>query len=151
MQTPADLEGAPSVGKLEHRRVYRLLSRRFTHGVWDAESRTFIGLREKLSYLQFEREPACSPADGPQEKKALPLEALDVWLPPGIPLRELLESWCSKCKRPVQLTTVTHTQAANWLHADGSPKCKTGSAVSVNNGALFAFMVALGIRETRRP
>jgi hypothetical protein len=68
------------------RRVYELSSRNLIVGVWDADTRGFIGIRKKFgaTYLFTEFHWDTGPPFG----TAMPIRVLDVELPDGIELSE---------------------------------------------------------------
>ena len=91
----------PSMEALEHRRVYRIHCRNLTLGVWHAERKGFIGIREKFGskYLFMEYHHDASPTFGTVNGA----EALEAWIPACCHVEESLpDSLCDTCLLPVE-------------------------------------------------
>ena len=80
--------------ELVDRRLYRIIARNFFLGVWDAQHRGFIGIREKFGdkylFTEYNHETGGT---------ARAWEALDVDVPPEIELREHSPLTCMDCGR----------------------------------------------------
>lgn len=87
------------VDKLVDRKLYRVLSRNLTLGVWNASTNGIIGLREKFGRVYpFEEYHWDTGSDGKGSYgTANPLQELPETLPADIPMVCYLEPTCDKC------------------------------------------------------
>lgn len=146
------------LSECEDRRVYEIRGRNFFLGVYRADSKGFIGIREKLGnrYLSEEYHRDASTHHG----TATPLVVLDVMLPPEIALETSLPAICGVCQQqrpePV-LTQFNEVRDASyrlvpgrsgWTHAPGTiHDGHRVEPVSRSNDALFAWLEPLAVAD----
>jgi len=103
--------------ELVDRRVYRIRSRNLVVGAWRAESRGFIGIREKFGHLYLFEEFHYE--TGAPYGTAHAVEDLDVDVPPEIPMVENLDSLCHAHDRRVEWRTdEPESSKGRWYHLD---------------------------------
>lgn len=116
---------------LKHRATYALRSRNLLVGVWDANAKGFIGVREKMGdvYLFTEYH-----YDLRGTAHALKEVSLD--LPVDIELREFFGPRCDIHSEDVVFTTPIAKGGDGWIHVESRDKCD-GTARATVNKELF--------------
>lgn len=118
---------------LKNRYVYKIKSRNLVVGVYNANLKGFVGIRNKFNsrYLFTEyhyENTACG--------TALPIEELGS-IPDHIPLEETLGVSCLNCNKTLQFIVqdvITHR--GFWEHIN-APSCGDARPCSIENKALF--------------
>lgn len=122
----------------KHGYTYHITSRNLVVGVFNAETRGFIGIREKFGseflFTEFHFDT------GAPYGTASPYE--EIGKCPVADLRESFETVCSKCNKPVafvrNLPDDKNDMRGKWLH-DGT-RCEDGYPTSPMNTALFDYL-----------
>jgi hypothetical protein len=125
----------------EDRRLYRISSRNFVYGVFSAETRGFVGIREKFGseYLFTEYHFDTGAPFG----TVIPQYATAFVVPPELSVKEYLGTECSECggelvHDPDKPATLPAMIKGGWRHT--SPGCDKPRARSVSNRALFGWI-----------
>jgi hypothetical protein len=129
------------VDECEDRRLYKIMSRNLRYGVYRAESRGFIGIREKFGDRYLFEEYHWD--NGPPFGTVHPQEATEHVLPNDILLDESTGNFCSKCNEPVQFIKDRpddpECYTGHWEHLDGT-RCEKSHCYSRGNRALFDWI-----------
>lgn len=116
---------------LRHRAIYALRSRNLLVGVWDASSKGFIGVREKMgdTYLFTEYH-----YDLGGTAHALKEVSLD--LPEDIELREFFGPRCDSHSEEVVFAKPIAKGGDGWIHVGSKERCD-GRPLASTNKKLF--------------
>lgn len=99
---PWPSDGMPYIAhtELEDRRAYLIVSRNLVAGFWDEKALGFHGIRTKFGRQFIDTEYHWD--TGGHYGTAKPYEALDLWLPEGVPNKAYVGSFCQECETEVE-------------------------------------------------
>lgn len=135
----------------QHRKLYRLLARNISIGVFDKTTEEFIGIRTKFARRFLDGE---SHWDAPQYATCAPMEVIGE-LPPEISIEQSRATVCLECKQAVhwELDEIQEEKVlesghpwksarGTWYHSDASSTCKVKEIrpVSLPNNELFNWL-----------
>lgn len=122
------------VGELKHRAVYALRSRNLLVGVWDDNSKGFIGVREKMRDTYLFTEYHYDLGGTANATDELPLN-----LPDDVQLRENFDPTCRDHLQDVVFTTPVAKGGEGWIHVRTNERCD-GVKVCEMNQKLFGLL-----------
>ena len=125
------------VNELKHRAVYATRSRNLLVGVWDENSKGFLGIRTKMgdTYLFTEYHYDLGGT-------AHALEELPLQIPEDVELRENFSPTCTNHLQEVVFTTPIARGGEGWIHAGAKDRCD-GAKVAKMNQKLFDLLEPL--------
>lgn len=134
------------LNECRHGYTYQIQSRNLAFGVFNRETRGFVGLREKFGdtslFTEFHYDT------GPPFGTVAPLREIEEC--PVKDLREHPETRCSKCKKPMKHGPSTPLGIITWVHAGGEAPCRSGWPCAVTNKELFDYLKEIVKRETAK-
>lgn len=122
------------VGKLKHRAVYALRSRNLLVGVWDENSKGFIGVREKMRDTYLFTEYHYDLGGTANATEELPLN-----VPEDVELRENFDPTCRDHLQDVVFTTPIAKGGEGWIHVKTKERCD-GVKTCEMNQVLFDLL-----------
>lgn len=126
---------------LVHRRLYQITARNLAYGVWDAERRGFVGIREKFGahFLDMEFHVETGPPFGTADV----IRDLQRELPADLGIHMHGDPVCQHCGALVRWLG-RETGTGPWIHVDPTfnGDCDTVHPRAVENTALFAWLTA---------
>lgn len=122
------------VGELKHCAVYALRSRNLLVGVWDENSKGFIGVREKMRDTYLFTEYHYDLGGTANATEELPLN-----LPDDVELRENFDPTCRDHLQDVVFTTPIAKGGEGWIHVKTKERCD-GVKVCEMNQELFDLL-----------
>jgi hypothetical protein len=132
------------VDKLKHRAVYALRSRNLLVGVWDENSKGFIGVREKMGDIYLFTEYHYDLGGTANAIEELPLN-----LPEDVELRENFDPTCREHLQYVVFTTPIAKGGEGWIHVNTKERCD-GVKASAMNHRLFDLLEPIHVEILRK-
>ena len=150
-----------SIPECHHRKIYRLKSRNLPVGIWNSDTKAFVGIREKLSTEFLDSEYHWD--TGHEHGTAKPYEVVGELEPEFAVWERYPQVTCMNCGMAVEYiprppSSAGHFHAGEWVHMDGQeeawsqPWCKVVRPLQAPYTparlALIAVEIQLGLRKS---
>lgn len=125
------------LNECKDRHLYQIHSRNLSYGVYNEQTKGFIGIRNKFgdNYLFTEYHRDADPTFG----TVFPKKELGR-IPDDLELKETLGTIDNKSKRPVEFDKPISEGGKGWFYADTGEGDKNIMPIAVSNIKLFEFL-----------